>query len=78
LHQLLNLNRPSRLRNLMTSSEFLTDLQLAARWHLHRQTLIRWRSSNTGPAFTKINGYTSESGKVADYLIRAATATESV
>jgi hypothetical protein len=29
-------------------------------------------------AFTKINGYTSESGKVADYLIRAATATESV
>jgi hypothetical protein len=31
-------------------------LQLAERWHLHRQTLIRWRSSNTGPAFTKING----------------------
>jgi hypothetical protein len=40
----------------MISSEFLTDLQLAARWHLHRQTLIRWRASDTGPAFTKING----------------------
>lgn len=42
----------------MTSSDltFFTDLQLAERWHLHRQTLIRWRSSNTGPAFTKING----------------------
>ena len=40
----------------MTSSEFLTDLHLAERWPLHRQTLIRWRASDTGPAFTKING----------------------
>ena len=40
----------------MTSSEFLTDLQLAERWHLHRQTLIRWRSLNKGPAYSRING----------------------
>ena len=40
----------------MTSSEFLTDLQLAERWHLHRQTLIRWRSLNKGPSYSKING----------------------
>jgi hypothetical protein len=40
----------------MTSSEFLTDLQLAERWHLHRQTLIRWRSLYKGPAYLRING----------------------
>jgi len=40
----------------MISSEFLTDLQLAERWHLHRQTLIRWRSLNKGPAYSKFNG----------------------
>jgi hypothetical protein len=40
----------------MNSSEFLTDVQLAERWHLHRQTLIRWRSSNTGPAYVRIEG----------------------
>lgn len=40
----------------MSSSEFLTDLQLAERWHVHRQTLIRWRSLNKGPSYSKING----------------------
>ena len=40
----------------MSCSEFLTDLQLAARWQVHRQTLIRWRSSNTGPAYVRIEG----------------------
>jgi hypothetical protein len=40
----------------MTSSEFLTDLQLAERWHVHRQTLIRWRSFNKGPGYLRING----------------------
>jgi hypothetical protein len=40
----------------MTSSEFLTDLQLAERWHVHRQTLIKWRRFNKGPAYSKING----------------------
>jgi hypothetical protein len=34
-----------------TSSEFLTDAQLAARWQVHRQTLIRWRRQSTGPAY---------------------------
>jgi hypothetical protein len=37
-----------------TSSEFLTDLELADRWHMHRQTLISWRSAGTGPAFVRI------------------------
>lgn len=38
----------------MSSSEFLTDLQLADRWHMHRQTLISWRSAGTGPPFVRI------------------------
>jgi len=37
------------------SSEFLTDVQLAARWHMHRQTLISWRAAGTGPPFVRIN-----------------------
>ena len=40
----------------MSFSEFLTDVQLAERWHVHRQTLIRWRSLNKGPSYSKING----------------------
>jgi hypothetical protein len=39
-----------------TSSEFLTDLELAERWHMHRQTLIRWRRQSTGPAYVRIEG----------------------
>ena len=39
----------------MSSSEFLTDLQLAERWHIHRQTLISWRTSGTGPPFVRIS-----------------------
>jgi predicted site-specific integrase-resolvase len=42
---------------IMTKSfEFLTDLQLAERWHIHRKTLIRWRSEGTGPSYTRIEG----------------------
>ena len=40
----------------MSCSEFLTDVQLAERWHVHRQSLIRWRSLNKGPSYSKING----------------------
>ena len=40
----------------MTSSEFLTDQQLAARWHIHRQTLLRWRRQSTGPVYVRIEG----------------------
>lgn len=36
------------------SSDFLTDVELAKRWHKHRQTLIRWRSAGTGPPFVRI------------------------
>jgi hypothetical protein len=39
-----------------TSFEFLTDAQLAARWQVHRQTLIRWRRQSTGPAYVRIEG----------------------
>ncbi len=41
---------------MMTSSKFLTDQQLAERWHIHRKTLIRWRSSGLGPDYTTIEG----------------------
>jgi hypothetical protein len=40
----------------MSCSEFLTDVQLAERWHVHRQTLIKWRRLNKGPSYSKING----------------------
>ena len=42
----------------MTSSDpvFLSDLQLAERWQVHRQTLLRWRREASGPAYTRING----------------------
>jgi len=38
----------------MSCSEFFTDLQLAERWHIHRQTLISWRTAGTGPPFVRI------------------------
>ena len=41
---------------MMKSSEFLTARQLAERWHIHRKTLIRWRSQGTGPGYTRIEG----------------------
>ena len=40
---------------MMKSSEFLTDAQLAARWQIHRSTLIRWRRQEIGPPFVRIN-----------------------
>jgi len=40
----------------MTSSDFLTDVQLASRWQLHRQTLLRWRRQTVGPAYVRIEG----------------------
>lgn len=40
----------------MKSSEFLTDVQLAERWQLHRQTLIRWRRAGCGPDFMRVEG----------------------
>jgi hypothetical protein len=40
---------------MMKSSEFLTDAQLAARWQIHRSTLIRWRRQEIGPPFMRIN-----------------------
>jgi transposase-like protein len=40
----------------MNSSDFLTDVQLAARWQVHRQTLLRWRRQATGPAYARIEG----------------------
>jgi hypothetical protein len=44
------------LNQTMTSSDFLTDQQLAARWQIHRQTLLRWRRQLTGPAYVRIEG----------------------
>jgi hypothetical protein len=40
----------------MTSSEFLTTPQLADRWHIHQNTLIKWRKIGKGPFFTRIEG----------------------
>jgi len=40
----------------MTSSEFLTTPQLANRWHIHQNTLVKWRKNGKGPLFTRIEG----------------------
>jgi hypothetical protein len=49
-------SRSLRHSLLMKSSDFLTDVQLAERWQLHRQTLIRWRRVGCGPDFMKVEG----------------------
>ena len=35
----------------MSSSEFLTTSQLAKRWGLHPDTLMRWRKGGKGPPY---------------------------
>ena len=35
------------------SSEYLTATQLAKRWGLHPDTLMRWREPEKGPAYVK-------------------------
>lgn len=35
----------------MSSSEFLTTNQLAKRWGLHPDTLMRWRKADKGPPY---------------------------
>jgi hypothetical protein len=37
----------------MKSSKYLTAIQLAKRWGMHRDTLMRWRKANRGPSFYK-------------------------
>ena len=41
----------------MKSSEYLTTSQLAERWGLHYDTLLRWRKAGKGPAYFKTPGY---------------------
>jgi hypothetical protein len=36
--------------------KYLTQEQLAARWHMSSSTLSHWRWSNKGPRCTKLNG----------------------
>jgi len=38
------------------SSEYLTATQLAKRWGLHPDTLMRWRKAEKGPAYFKTPG----------------------
>lgn len=38
----------------MTTEKYLTVVQLAERWHLHKKSLGNWRVKGTGPAFIKI------------------------
>ena len=39
----------------MSQTIFLTDLELSERWHVNRQTLIKWRSTGFGPKFVRIS-----------------------
>jgi hypothetical protein len=41
----------------MNSSEYLTATQLAQRWGLHPDTLMRWRKANKGPAYFRTPGF---------------------
>lgn len=36
--------------------KFLTNAELAARWHKHRRALLHMRDNGTGPAYVKIGG----------------------
>ena len=39
----------------MSQTIFLTDVELSERWHVNRQTLIKWRRTNFGPKFVRIS-----------------------
>ena len=41
----------------MNSSEYLTAGQLAERWGIHRDTLMRWRKAGKGPAYFRTPGF---------------------
>lgn len=59
----------------MKSSEFLTDAQLAERWQLHRQTLIRWRRAGCGPDFMRVEGRVLYSLAAVEHYEKANTIT---
>ena len=40
----------------MKSSDYLTATQLAQRWGLHPDTLMRWRKAGKGPAYFRTPG----------------------
>ena len=40
----------------MKSSSYLTTAELATRWGLHSDTLLRWRKAGKGPAYFKTTG----------------------
>jgi len=39
------------------SSDYLTAVQLAERWGVHRVTLKRWRDAGKGPAYFRTPGF---------------------
>jgi hypothetical protein len=41
----------------MNCSEYLTATQLAQRWGLHPDTLMRWRKAGKGPAYFRTPGF---------------------
>jgi hypothetical protein len=51
-------DKPVNQTTAMSSGEFLTAAQLAARWmnSVTLATLATWRSRNTGPAYVKVGG----------------------
>ena len=40
----------------MNSSSYLTTAELATRWGLHSDTLLRWRKAGKGPSYFKTPG----------------------
>ena len=41
----------------MSCSEYLTAPQLAKRWGIHPDTLMRWRKAGKGPAYFRTPGF---------------------
>ena len=41
----------------MNSSDYLTATQLAQRWGLHPDTLMRWRKAGKGPPYFRTPGF---------------------
>lgn len=53
-------------RHQQSDCVYLDALELADRWGLHHQTLARWRRTNKGPEFVKVEHPTRILYKLSD------------
>lgn len=46
---------PSQEKHVAAIQDFLTDVQLAARWHVSVKTVRAWRTKGIGPRYLKLS-----------------------